>query len=413
MLARDRPRPTRDRPRPTPGPLPPDGGDLGGKPRPVRAIPGASRPRGTASLLPHWRRRHPFTNAIESASDQLRRATKNRGHSPSSDEAAVGLPWPPEPQQLRTRPRVRQGPGQAHQQTHRPPRQSHAPSNRGTGPHTCTTKALPAPLRPPTRRENQDPRRPKWRTSALSGAATLWAVRQSTTRRGRALSGAVAQRREDPAAQHTKPPGAPPTNHTLPPQPRTQAPESDRTATAPIPNNRADHHTTTPLCGTPLRPHRPPPVHSSSTVRRPRRSPCGEHLEDTAARARLISAPGEDCVDERPVVWTRAGSSVAGGRRPPLLVGREGPIDDGALGAGGGAGGVLAPAFAPASATGRFLVLLDGDPADEPAPWAVPRVSREECPAARHRNYRYYGAHASRARSTCSPRRAGTPTCCR
>ena len=39
---------------------------------------------------------------------------------PSSDETAVGLPWPPEPQQLRTRPRVGQGPGQTHQRTHRP-----------------------------------------------------------------------------------------------------------------------------------------------------------------------------------------------------------------------------------------------------------------------------------------------------
>ena len=109
----------------------------------------------------------------------------------------------------------------------------------------------------------------------------------------------------------------------------------------------------------------------------------------------------------RPVVWTRAGSSVAGGRRPPLLVGREGPIDDGALGAGGGAGGVLAPVFAPASAPGRFLVLRDGDLAGEPAPWAVPRVSREECPAARHRDYRYCGAHASREEYVFAPARRG------
>ena len=73
-----------------------------------------------------------------------------------------------------------------------------------------------------------------------------------------------------------------------------------------------------------------------------------------------------------PAVWTMAGSSVAGGGCPPLLVGREGALDDGALAVGGGAGGVLAPAFAPASAPGRFLVLLDGDLAGEPAPWAVP-----------------------------------------
>ena len=50
-----------------------------------------------------------------------------------------------------------------------PPTAEQAPARA----RTCTTKALPAPLRPPTRRENQDPRRPKWRTSALSGAATL------------------------------------------------------------------------------------------------------------------------------------------------------------------------------------------------------------------------------------------------
>lgn len=129
---------------------------------------------------------------------------------------------------------------------------------------------------------------------------------------------------------------------------------------------------TTPLCGTPLRPHRPPPVHSSSTARRPRRAPCREHLEDTAARARLTSAPGEDVWMRRPVVWTRASSSVAGGRCPPLLVGCEGALDDGALGAGGGGERVLAPAFAPASAPGRFLVLRDGDLAGEPAPWTVP-----------------------------------------
>ena len=35
----------------------------------------------------------------------------------------------------------------------------------------CATWALPAPLRPPTRRENQGPFRPKWRSGALSGVA--------------------------------------------------------------------------------------------------------------------------------------------------------------------------------------------------------------------------------------------------
>ena len=170
-----------DRPRPTPGPLPPDGGDLGGKPRPVRAIPGASRPRGAASCLPHWRRRFPFTNAVESASDQLRRATKNRGHSPLrrgrgrtpvATRAATAANAPKSETRTRASP-----PANAP-----PPRQSHAPPTAEQAPArartctctcTCTTKALPAPLRPPTRRENQDPRRPKWRTSALSGAATL------------------------------------------------------------------------------------------------------------------------------------------------------------------------------------------------------------------------------------------------
>lgn len=35
----------------------------------------------------------------------------------------------------------------------------------------CATWALPAPLRPPTRRENQGPFGPKWRSGALSGVA--------------------------------------------------------------------------------------------------------------------------------------------------------------------------------------------------------------------------------------------------
>lgn len=74
----------------------------------------------------------------------------------------------------------------------------------------------------------------------------------------------------------------------------------------------------------------------------------------------------------RAAVWTMAGSSAAGGWCPLLLVGHEGPLGDGALGVGDGGEGVLAPAFAPASAPGRFLVLLAGDLAGEPAPWAVP-----------------------------------------
>lgn len=229
--------------------------------------------------------------------------------------------------------------------------------------------------------------RAKWCSDALGGAAEHYATRPRTKWR----SGATARGSRSTAHEAARSTANEP--HTAP-QPRTQAPESDRTATAPIPNNRADHHTTTPLCGTPLRPHRPPPVHSSNTARRPRRSPCGEHLEDTAARARLISAPGEDCVDEE-ARCADEGEFVCGGwplRPLHCLIGREGPIDDGALGAEGGGEGVLAPAFTPASAPGRFLVLLDGDLAGEPAPWTVP---------------------APRARSTCSPRRAGAPTCCR
>ena len=60
----------------------------------------------------------------------------------------------------------------------------------------------------------------------------------------------------------------------------------------------------------------------------------------------LFSGPGEDCVDEG-ARCVDDGEFVHGGcpvRPPPLLVGREGPLDDGALGVGGGGEGALAPA---------------------------------------------------------------------
>ena len=61
-----------------------------------------------------------------------------------------------------------------------------------------------------------------------------------------------------------------------------------------------------------------------------------------APGACLFSGPGEDLDDSE---FVRGGCPV---RPPPLLVGREGPLDDSALGAGGGGEGALAPTFAPA-----------------------------------------------------------------
>ena len=56
--------------------------------------------------------------------------------------------------------------------THRPHGQRRPPARttRTTRPEACTTRTLPAPLRPPAHRENQGPLGPKWCNGALSGA---------------------------------------------------------------------------------------------------------------------------------------------------------------------------------------------------------------------------------------------------
>ena len=70
--ARRRPsEPWRTSPSPTPGPLPPDGGDAG---------EGQGRFTPFLDFPPMLRRVVYTTNAIESASDQLRKVTKNRSH---------------------------------------------------------------------------------------------------------------------------------------------------------------------------------------------------------------------------------------------------------------------------------------------------------------------------------------------
>ena len=88
----------------------------------------------------------PSTNAIESASGQLHKGGQEPRSLLSSDEAALELLWPTDPQQRRTRPRTRQGPGQTRQQTHRPPRliQGHPTINRKASPSTSS----PRPTRP-------------------------------------------------------------------------------------------------------------------------------------------------------------------------------------------------------------------------------------------------------------------------
>ena len=121
--------PWRTSPSPTPGPLPPDGGDVGegpGRFTPFPELPAHGAPRRAS---PTGAGGAPSTNAIESASDQLRKGDQEPRSLLSSDEAAVELLWPADPQQRRARPRARQGPGQTRQQTHRPtpshPRPTH------------------------------------------------------------------------------------------------------------------------------------------------------------------------------------------------------------------------------------------------------------------------------------------------
>ena len=224
MLARDRPGPTRDRPRPTPGPLPPDGGDLGGKPRPVRAIPGASRPRGAASCLPHWRRRSPFTNAVESASDQLRRATKNRGHSPlrrgrgrtpvaTRAATAANAPKsetrtkanPPENAPLPTpKPRPRQ-PQNRPQHEPAPAPLRHYPHHLGPD-----TPGEPGPTSAQVAHQ-----RAKWCSDALGGAAEHYATRpRAKWRSGATARGSRSTAHEAARSATNEPQPAPTTTHT-------------------------------------------------------------------------------------------------------------------------------------------------------------------------------------------------------
>ena len=84
----------------------------------------------------------PSTNAIESLNYQLRKGDQEPRSLLSSDEAAVELLWPADPQQRRTRPRARQGPGQTRQQTHRP-----TPSHPRPTHHQLQNK--PSPNSPP------------------------------------------------------------------------------------------------------------------------------------------------------------------------------------------------------------------------------------------------------------------------
>ena len=84
----------------------------------------------------------PSTNAIESLNYQLRKGDQEPRSLLSSDEAAVELLWPADPQQRRTRPRARQGPGQTRQRTHRP-----TPSHPRPTHHQLQNK--PSPNSPP------------------------------------------------------------------------------------------------------------------------------------------------------------------------------------------------------------------------------------------------------------------------
>ena len=134
--------PWRTSPSPTPGPLPPDGGDVGegpGRFTPFPELPAHGAPR---RVSPTGAGGAPSTNAIESASDQLRKGDQEPRPLLSSDEAAVELLWPADPQQRRTRPRTRQGPGQTRQQTHRP-----TPSHPRPTHHQLQNK--PSPNSPP------------------------------------------------------------------------------------------------------------------------------------------------------------------------------------------------------------------------------------------------------------------------
>ena len=133
--------PWRTSPSPTPGPLPPDGGDVGegqGRFTPFPELPAHGAPRRAS---PTGAGGAPSTNAIESASDQLRKGDQEPRPLLSSDEAAVELLWPADPQQRRTRPRARQGPGQP--PANAPP---HPVSSKANSPPTGNK---PSPNSPP------------------------------------------------------------------------------------------------------------------------------------------------------------------------------------------------------------------------------------------------------------------------
>ena len=112
-----------------PGPATPRRWRRGRGPRPVHAVPGLPAHGAPRRASPTGAGGAPSTNAIESLNYQLRKGDQEPRSLLSSDEAAVELLWPADPQQRRTRPRTRQGPGQTRQQTHRPtpphPRPTH------------------------------------------------------------------------------------------------------------------------------------------------------------------------------------------------------------------------------------------------------------------------------------------------
>ena len=125
-----------------PGPATPRRWRRGRGPRPVHAVPGLPAHGAPRRVSPTGAGGAPSTNAIESASDQLRKGDQEPQSLLSSDEAAVELLWPADPQQRRTRPRARQGPGQTRQRTHRP-----TPSHPRPTYHQLQNK--PSPNSPP------------------------------------------------------------------------------------------------------------------------------------------------------------------------------------------------------------------------------------------------------------------------
>ena len=129
-----------------PGPATPRRWRRGRGPRPVHAVPGLPAHGAPRRASPTGAGGAPSTNAIESLNYQLRKGDQEPRSLLSSDEAAVKLLWPADPQQRRTRPRTRQGPGQTRQQTHRPtPRPHHHQLETSPRP---THRRLPRPDHP-------------------------------------------------------------------------------------------------------------------------------------------------------------------------------------------------------------------------------------------------------------------------